>query len=208
MRDRASLARVPSWYHAGLLRAASASNRAAILLVFGASACSRAPLGPPVGVSDVVPEQAPPATKHEARSRSWPHFERARSWPEAAPALTALGHRRDGTLLRVRVVPAALDAYRALATDAPMPDGARVAAFHETRGGELLGAYILEKKAGVWGAVELDALGAEVPSDERACLRCHDLAPTDHLFGVTTRVRAASPAPGAVPPVAADDTGN
>jgi hypothetical protein len=110
--------------------------------------------------------------------------------------VAALAHRRDGTLIRVRVEPRALDAYRALATDAPMPDGARVAAFHESPAGQLLGVYVLEKSAGAWAATELDADGVRLPNDGSACLRCHDLAPTDHLFGVTSRAlgRAATPA--------------
>jgi hypothetical protein len=110
--------------------------------------------------------------------------------------VAALAHRRDGTLIRVRVEPKALDAYRALARDAPMPDGARVAAFHESPAGQLLGVYLLEKSSGAWAATELDAQGARLPNDGLACLRCHDLAPTDHLFGVTSRApgRPAAPA--------------
>ena len=125
----------------------------------------------------------------------WPDFAAARNWSEAAPAVAALAHRRDGTLIRVRVEPAALVAYRALASDSPMPDGARVAAFHESPAGQLLGVYVLEKGAGVWAATELDAKGARLQNGGSACLRCHDLAPTDRLFGLTSRVPGQPPAP-------------
>jgi hypothetical protein len=110
--------------------------------------------------------------------------------------VAALAHRRDGTLIRVRVEPQALEAYRALASGSPMPEDARVAAFHESPAGQLLGVYVLEKRAGAWAATELDAAGTRLPNDGSACLRCHDLAPTDHLFGVTGRAlgQAATPA--------------
>ncbi len=134
--------------------------------------------------------------KVEPRRLPWPDFTAALGWSEAAPAVVALAHRRDGTLIRVRVEPAALDAYRALASDAPMPAGARVAAFHESPAGQLLGVYVLEKRSGAWAATELDAHGARLTNDGSACLRCHDLAPTDHLFGVASRApgQAAAPA--------------
>jgi hypothetical protein len=102
--------------------------------------------------------------------------------------MPALAHRRDGTLIHVRVEASSLAAYRALSTEALMPEGARVAAFHRAPSGQLLGGYVLEKRAGAWSALEIDARGAPLPNDGVACLRCHDLAPTDHLFGVTSRV--------------------
>jgi len=64
-----------------------------------------------------------------------------------------------------------------------MPKSARVVAWHETRAGQLRGGYLLEKRQGVWSAHEIDAAGALVPGDRAACLRCHEMAPTDHLFG-------------------------
>jgi hypothetical protein len=109
--------------------------------------------------------------------------------------MPALAHRRDGTRIHVRVEASSLDAYRALAVDTLMPEGARVAAFHEAPSGQLLGGYVLEKRAGVWTALELDARGAQIPNDGAACLRCHDLAPTDHLFGVTSRAPTSTPTP-------------
>jgi hypothetical protein len=92
----------------------------------------------------------------------------------------------------VRVEPPALDAYRALAVEKPMPDGARVMAWHESPQGQLLGGYLLEKRSGAWRASELDARGALVAGDGEACLRCHAMAPTDHLFGLPA---SASDAP-------------
>lgn len=75
-----------------------------------------------------------------------------------------------------------------------MPEGARVVAWHETPTGTLLGGYMLEKRGGAWAATELDAGGTLVPGDHARCVRCHDMAPTDHLFGV----RQAPPAAPAV----------
>ncbi len=136
-------------------------------------------------MSDAAPEQAAPAVVAVPRA-PWPDFAAARGWPEAAPATPALGHRRDGTLIHVRVEPSALTAYRELSAEAVMPDGARVVAWHETATGVLLGGYLLEKRAGIWSAQELDANGALVAGDHASCVRCHDMAPTDHLFGSRT----------------------
>jgi hypothetical protein len=78
-----------------------------------------------------------------------------------------------------------------------MPNDARVIAWHETRAGELLGGYLLEKRAGVWTAQEIDASGGLVSSDRAVCLRCHEMAPTDYLFGVASRGLGPAPAPAA-----------
>ncbi len=133
-------------------------------------------------MSDAVPEKAAPNVVETPRT-PWADFATARAWPEATPATAALGHRRDGTLIHVRVEPSALTAYRELSADTVMPDGARVVAWHEAPTGALLGGYLLEKRAGVWSAQELDARGALVAGDHASCVRCHDMAPTDHLFG-------------------------
>lgn len=187
----------PSWYHAGLLRAAWAPLRALIApLLFWA--CHAPEPGTPVGVSTAVPEPETPR-KAEPPSVAWPDFEAASAWPEAAPPTKSLGHRRDGTLIRVRVEPPALEAYRALSEESPMPDGARILAWHESPEGQLLGGYLLEKAGGTWRASELDARGALVPGDRAPCIRCHDMAPTDHLFGL----RAAAPPAVAAPAVVA-----
>jgi hypothetical protein len=137
-------------------------------------------------MSDAPPERS----RREAAAaprQAWPDFAAARAWPEGAPAAVALAHRRDGTRIHVRVEPSALAAYQSLAVDSPMPDGARVVAWHETPRGQLLGGYLLEKRSGAWSAREIDAQGALVLGDAAACLRCHDLAPTDHLFGLANR---------------------
>ena len=133
-------------------------------------------------MSDATPE-ARRTKAPEPPKQLWADFKDAQTWPEAAPAAAALAHYRDGTFVRVRVEPSALNQYRALAVDAPMPEGARVAAWHESAAGKLLGAYVLEKRGGNWGALQIDGSGALVPGDHAACLRCHDMAPTDHLFG-------------------------
>jgi hypothetical protein len=153
-----------------------------------AYACSAPPPKTPVGMSDNVPERGPAPVAATPRA-AWSEFAAARAWPAAAPPSVALGHRRDGTLLHVRVEPSGLAAYRELSTESGMPDGARVVAWHEAAGGSLLGGYLLEKRGGVWSALEIDGKGALVPGDHASCIRCHDMAPTDHLFGI----RAAAP---------------
>lgn len=151
-------------------------------------------------MSDAGPEREPPPSSAEPPRVAWPDFEAARSWPEAAPPAVALGHRRDGTFVHVRVQPAALPAYLALAVDSPMPEGARVVAWHETPAGELVDGYLLEKRApGIWAAAVIDARGSLVPNNGDACLRCHDMAPTDHLFGRPSRLSRQSPPSPAEP---------
>jgi hypothetical protein len=145
-----------------------------------------------VGVSDAVPEAPTARASAEPPRPSWPDFATARAWPEAAPAAVSLSHRRDGTLVHVRVAPEALPAYLALATDSPMPEGARVVAWHESPSGQLHGGYLLEKRDGAWSASVIDEHGALVPGHHDACLRCHDMAPTDHLFGRRAAPSAAS----------------
>lgn len=140
-------------------------------------------------MSDAVPEPDAPAAVPSAARATWPDFATAITWPEAAPPHPTLGHRRDGALVRVRVEPGALAAYQALAVESPMPEGARVLAWHETPAGAPLGGYLLEKRSGTWSALQVDARGALIAGDHTWCVRCHDMAPTDHLFG-----RRSSPA--------------
>lgn len=175
------------------MRAAFVPIRAVIVCVAAALASGCGPKQPstPIGMSDAAPEKARPPVA-EAPRLPWPDFAAARAWPEASAASVALGHRRDGTLIHVRVEPQALTAYRELSVETAMPEGARVVAWHETRAGALLGGYLLEKRSGAWVALELDAGGALVAGDHARCVRCHDMAPTDHLFGVRT---PAAPAP-------------
>lgn len=155
------------------------------------SACAASVRGTPIGMSDAVPD-APAPLEAPAPRAVWPDFAAARAWPEAAPASVALAHRRDGTLIHVRVEPAFLAAYRELAAEAGMPEGARVVAWHEAPSGALLGGYLLAKRSGAWTALELDANGGEVGGDRSRCVRCHDMAATDHLFGSPS---APPPAP-------------
>ena len=185
----------PSWYHVGSVRAAFAPIRAVIAAV-GAivvSGCAVAAQGTPIGMSDAVPEPASSARVVAARS-VWPDFAAARAWPAASPPAVALGHRRDGTLVQVRVEPNGLAAYRELSVGSGMPDGARVAAWHETRAGAFLGGYVLEKRGGTWQGLEVGADGALLPGDSARCVRCHDMAPSDHLFGVRVDARPSAPA--------------
>ena len=185
--------RVRSWYHAPHVRAAFAPIRAVIVglvaISLAAYACAAPEPKTPVGMSDSVPERGSPAPVAATPRAPWPDFVAARAWPEGAPPSVALGHRRDGTLVHVRVEPSALAAYRELSAESGMPEGARVVAWHEASGGVLLGGYLLEKRGGSWSALEIDGKGALVPGDHASCVRCHDMAPTDHLFGI----RAAEP---------------
>jgi hypothetical protein len=147
-------------------------------------------------MSDAPPEPAPSARPATPKAL-WPDFAAARAWPEAAPAAVALGHRRDGTLVHVRVEPSGLAAYQDLSVEAPMPDGARVVAWHESAAGALLGGYVLEKRSGVWRAFEVGGDGALVPGNFAPCVRCHDMATADHLFGIRALTRPAAPSKGA-----------
>jgi hypothetical protein len=200
MRGAARGAGIASWYHVRLVGAASGQIHALILcaitLLAPVTACGGAGAGLPVGVSDAMPERSSPAPPPAPRP-IWPDFEAARAWPPAAPATPARAHFRDGTLVHVRVEPPGLAAYHALASESPMPADARVVAWHETRAGQLRGGYLLEKRQGVWSAHEIDAAGALVAGDRTACLRCHEMAPTDHLFGALQP--AGVPAGAAVP---------
>jgi hypothetical protein len=177
------------------VRAAFAPIHAVIFSVAAslASGCGAASHGTPIGMSDAAPEKAR-ESEVTAAPAPWPDFAAARAWPEAAPPFVALAHRRDGTLIHVRVAPDGLAAYRDLSSETVMPDGARVMAWHEAPGGALLGGYLLEKRGGLWSAQQLDAKGSLIPGDRSPCVRCHDMAPTDHLFGV----RAAPPPPAPV----------
>jgi hypothetical protein len=153
--------------------------------------CAATVHGTPIGMSDAVPERTA-ATPVDTPRVAWVDFAAARAWPEAAAAFVALAHHRDGTLIHVSVEPGSLPAYRDLSVDAPMPDGARVVAWHEAPSGQLLGGYLLEKRAGVWSAREVDAKGALVVGDHSGCVRCHDMAPTDHLYGLRSAVAPAT----------------
>jgi hypothetical protein len=190
-----------SWYHARALPAARALLPAAIALI-GLSAallgagCARGGPASPVGVSTAEPDREPSAPPAAPRVR-WADYAAAQAWPEAGPPSTALEHRRDGSLIQVRVEPSALVAYRALTVETPMPEGARVLALLESPRGRLVGSYLLEKRAGSWTATELDAEGGVVPGDRSDCLRCHALAPTDHLFGLPRPAVAAPVGVGA-----------
>jgi hypothetical protein len=176
------------------VRAAQAPIRAAIAGLWLAlpllcAACAATPTKTPIGMSDAAPE--PTATAQpEPPHVAWPDFAAARAWPEAAPAFVAMNHHRDGSMLHVRVEPTSFEAYRQLAVDSPMPDGARVVAWHETPRGDLLGGYLLTKHGEAWSGDEIDAKGGLLVADHAPCIRCHDMAPTDHLFGP----RAAAPA--------------
>ena len=145
-------------------------------------------------MSDAVPEREEPRAPQLA-TVPWSDFAAAQTWPEAAPPWRALAHRRDGTLIHVRIdphVPESLAAYRTLPVESALPEGSRVIAWHETPAGGLLGGYLLAKRAGAWTALEVDARGSVIPGDRSSCMRCHDMAPTDHLFGP----------PGGLPPAA------
>lgn len=146
-------------------------------------ACSGAQTTGLVGVSSAAPERSESSTPVPLPPPLWSDFASARAWPEAAPPSVARAHFRDGTLVHVRVEPPGLEAYRKLAADSPMPPDARIVAWHETRSGQLRGGYLLEKRQGAWSAREIDSAGGLVSGDPSLCLRCHQMAPTDHLFG-------------------------
>lgn len=135
-----------------------------------------------VGVSDAAYEPPRAVRTLQKPQATWPELEAARAWPEAAPPFAARAHRRDGTLVHIRVEPSSLTAYRELAVESPLPDGARVIAWHLSPAGQVLDGYLLSKQSGAWTAAVIDERGTLNPGPP-ACLRCHDMAPADHLFG-------------------------
>lgn len=188
-----------SWYHVAALLAARALLPAAIALIWTSVAlvgagCARGAAASPVGVSNAEPDREPSVVPRAPLAR-WPDYAAAQAWPEAGPPSVALEHRRDGSLIQVRVEPSALAAYRGLTVETPMPEGARVFAALTSVRGAPLGSYLLEKRGGSWSATELNAEGGVVPGDRADCLRCHALAPADHLFGLP-RAPVAPPTGG------------
>jgi len=197
----------PPWYHAGLSDAAfepraRLSNAALpflsllVPLALGSGCATPAPQTP-IGMSDAAAEREPRQVPKPPPGPPWPYFASALTWPEAALPFRALAHRRDGALIHVRVdpsVPEALASYRTLSVESSLPDGTRIIAWHETNEGRLLGGYLLEKRDRSWSALEVDAQGSVISGDRAPCMRCHDMAPTDHLFGLP-----ASAAPRAEP---------
>jgi hypothetical protein len=120
----------------------------------------------------------------------WPRFSEARTWPALSEPFPNRGHEGAGTLAVVRVSAEARETYAHLVRDSALPDGSVVALFHlesDRRPGPV---YVMQKTAGAWRFLTLDAEGGELPAiastgqATQACSSCHADAVADSLFGL------------------------
>jgi hypothetical protein len=112
------------------------------------------------------------------------------------------GHDRERGFADLRVSSFARDAYIGLVSDSVLPEGSLVALVFcdETRTAQR-SVYAMQKDANGWQFLALDAAGRPDPEvDLAACVRCHEGAPADDLFGLP---RSAELAP---PPLAPSET--
>ena len=171
-----------SWYHATHTGAARGPVLRVSLVcsVFVLGAC-----GSPPPVAKVPTSAGAPSVTRSV----WPRFGEVRSWPPSEP-FTNRGHAGAGPNAVVRVSPVARESYTHLVRDSALPDDSVVALFHlgvDQRPGPV---YVMEKSAGTWRFLALDADGAVVaPSTStgqstQGCQGCHADAVADSLFGV------------------------
>ena len=161
--------------------------RVTLLCSFLALACASA-------TPAVVAPSAPPT--HTEPHAVWPRFAEVQSWPSVGAPFANRGHAGMGPLAVVRVSPEARDAYTHLVQESVLPDGAVVALFHMGTARGSSSTYVMQKSAGAWSFLTLDASGVEnaTPVESgragEACRRCHADAVADSLFGVPRRIMA------------------
>jgi hypothetical protein len=152
------------------------------------SACA----SPPRAI--VVPSTAPIAREPRV---VWPRFAEVQSWPTISAPFANRGHAGTGSLAVVRVSPEAREAYTHLVQETVLPDGAVVALFHLDPANRPSSTYVMQKSAGTWSFLMLDAGGAESanPAEtaraSEACRRCHADGVADSLFGLPRRSTTA-----------------
>lgn len=107
------------------------------------------------------------------------------------------GHDRERGFADVRVSPLARDAYIGLVSDSVLPVGSLVAlAFCDETRTRQRSVYAMQKDANGWQFLALDAAGRPDPEvDLTACVRCHEGAPADELFGLPRSAELAPPPP-------------
>jgi len=152
----------------------------------GLAACST-----PAPITATPARAAPPAVTR----LSWPRFAEVAAWPAVTDtALPNQGHDVAVGFARVHTNPEARDTYMGLVQDSVLPDGSVVALFHESADGATRGpVYVMEKAAGRWHYLVLDAEGHEEPTAKLdTCAGCHADATADQLFGLPRRRRPDS----------------
>jgi len=152
-----------------------------------AVACGSGEARPPVSS-----ESPPPA---EAPRERWPRFDEVANWPAINDrAFSTRGHLVKPSHALVRVSPDARSQYLALVTDSVLPDGSVIAMFHQSRDGARNGlVYVMEKKAGEWTFLALDADGRVATENLNVCALCHKGGVADHLFGLPRSLTAKGP---------------
>jgi hypothetical protein len=112
------------------------------------------------------------------------------SWPALGTPFANSGHAGTGPLALVRVNPAAREGYEHLVRDSALPEGTVVAIFHLESDARTRSIYVMEKDAGGWRFMALDAAGRQLPlggpsgQATDSCYRCHVDAVADSLFGI------------------------
>lgn len=166
-----------------------------LLLALVAVGACRVEAGPPVGISPprAVPESPAPTVVDAAAAVPSPV---AADFREHMARVTERGvshghaDRFDGIVWTNDAAHAAWDGPGA------MPDGAMLveeAIERTVKGDRPAGLLVMEKRAGAWRFVVVDAGGHVVTwSREEACIACHEDAPRDFVFRLQS---AAAPAP-------------
>lgn len=170
------------------------------LLACGESTPPRSPTGddgwgPTLrGESFAAPEPTPPPAP---RARPIPE-EKRQPWAHAARKLTALElrgaseHDDDRYERTLSVSPEQVERYRHLTQGTVMPAGTIILQRHHEPGQEAVAVrYAMVKKEGppdAWQFVVLDdALRVAADAQLTLCVRCHQEAPFNGLFGLPAR---------------------
>jgi hypothetical protein len=144
------------------------------------------------------------APAREEPPAPWSRFAELASLPPLnAKPFVNRGHDRERGFADLRVSPVARDAYIGLVSDSVLPEGSLVAlVFCDETRTEQRSVYAMQKDAKGWQFFALDATGRPKPEvDLGVCLRCHEGAPADDLFGLP-RSAELTPNPAALAPAA------
>lgn len=126
--------------------------------------------------------QPPPA----APQVPWDTFVKSESWPSSTDAwFIAKGHYGGTFEARVRVSPAALEAYQVHTSGAQFEPGTTLIMLHRSRAtGKRGPIHAMQKQAKGWEYLLLDENGAiEQQGQLTQCARCHAEAASDSVFG-------------------------
>jgi hypothetical protein len=163
------------WYHARVIRAASAVLAASWLAV-ACPACAPQPVERP-RFATRAPQRPRPVWSRLAEVSGWP--------PLNTVPFPARGHDGSPRFAVVRVSPEARRTYLELVPDSTFPDGALIALFQQSPDGYEKGpTYVMEKRSGHWSFASYAANGERLPSSAETCAACHADAPADGVFGL------------------------